>query len=182
MGTRALKTLTMDMHELEAASPSYDQVVAAWAIFCLTFTGQSELSHTYAILDTDAQCVEVRTSQSDKLMTCRSQLLREICVIDGDTVKTDQEISGIFLETAQLGGSLLAELLKEICPGSGSLALLVTHGQRFFYFAELDLPQPHFVCRIEGNAIKLQTVFLEGISASTTAQIQGLADSFCFFN
>ncbi|PYH49275.1 acetyl-CoA synthetase-like protein [Aspergillus saccharolyticus JOP 1030-1] len=178
MGTRAQNSLTMDVCKLEV-SPSYDQVVAAWAIFCLIFTGQSELSHTYTILETDTPHGEVRTSQSDTLITCRSQLLRETRVVDGDTVKSDQDIAGIVLQTAHLGGSVFADILKEFCPGSDVLALLVTHGQRLFSFAELDLPQPHFVCRIWENAITLETAFPKGTGTAMVAQIKGLADSFC---
>jgi amino acid adenylation domain-containing protein len=169
----------MNVHELEV-SPSYNQVMAAWAVFCLTFTGQSELSYTYKILEANTyDGGAARASQSNKLIACRSQLVRETRGVWDEELEAGQEFPSIVLETAQLGGSLFAHLLKETCPRLGSLSLLVTRGHCSFPCAELETARPHLVCRIVGKTFTLETYFPDAPSAGAAAQIKGLADSFC---
>ncbi|PWY82054.1 acetyl-CoA synthetase-like protein [Aspergillus heteromorphus CBS 117.55] len=159
--------------------PSCNQVVAAWSVFCLTFTGQLELSHAYKVFAARPCGGAARASKSGKLITCRTQVVGETNVTDDNIADEDEEIAGVVLETAQPSGSLFAHLLKEISPRSSSLTLLVTHSQRLFSFAESEAPQPHFVCRVEGDACTLETHLPDTASAGAAAQFHDLACRFC---
>ncbi|PYH86696.1 acetyl-CoA synthetase-like protein [Aspergillus uvarum CBS 121591] len=179
MASEDLNTPAMTVHDCSVL-PSYNQVVAAWGVFCLTFTGQSELSHAYKVLAARTYGGAVRASKSGKLITCRTQVVGEIDVADDNAADADEEIVGIMLETAQLSSSLFAHLLKEINPRLSSLTLLVTHGQRPLPFVESGAPQPQFVCRIEGGAYTLQTHLPDATSAGAAAQFNSLASRFSF--
>lgn len=178
MGSQAQNTLTMDVCEIQV-SPSYDQLATSWAIFCLNFSGQAELSHTCTLLDADGSQLSA-TSKANKLNTHRQQSLHDVCGPDSHLFENIQNDGGILLETEQLGPSLFGSLLKEVSAATNSLALFVTQSQRVYSFESMGLPQPQFICRIGNHKTILETVFPANTSATAVAQLKAFSASFRF--
>jgi hypothetical protein len=173
------KTHIMATHKAKV-STSYDQVVAAWSVICLTFNGLDEVSHGCKVFRRENDNATSQVAQSTQIVTSRGDLLKQTSILQSDADTPSQDILAVLLDIVQPRHSVLTQPMQASSLKSNTCVLLITGGERpSSVVEELNTRQPHIVCRIDESSSTVEVCFLDSSHSGKVAQATRLAGNFC---